>query len=107
MSLPIIVAAETQTNEPQEVVTFDKWWIEHLMVNGGQDGKITALVILSKFGTKSDGTMLFNGEKYTITINDVLAESEANPTLGAALVGIIQYVGEKSVQEGIANSNNL
>lgn len=105
MSLPIIVAAETQTNEPQEVVTFDKWWIENLIVNGGQDGKVTAFVILSKFGTKTDGTMLFNGEKYTITVDDVLAESAANPTLGAALIGIIQYVGEKSIQEGIAVSN--
>ncbi len=101
MNLPVISASEVSTNEPKEVVSFDKWWIENLIVNGDQDGKITGLVVLSKFGTKTDGSMLFSGEKHTIVVDDILAESAVNPTLAAALSGIIQYVGQKAQDNDI------
>lgn len=104
MSLPIIIASNISTNEPEEIIIFDKWWIENLNVTGDQNGNIRGSVILAKFGIKSDGTMVFNGEKTNLVIQDILQESSQNQVLANAMAGIISYVGQKAISEGVAAS---
>jgi hypothetical protein len=103
MSLPVIVASQTSTNEPEEIVTFNKWWIENLHVNGDQNGNIKGFVVLAKFGTKSDGSMVFNGEKTNLSMDNMLAEAQTNETLANIIGGIIQYVGSKAIENGTAS----
>jgi hypothetical protein len=102
MSLPVIVASETSTNEPEEVVVFNKWWIESLNITGSQDGVLSGLAVLTKFGTKQDQSMVFNGEKTVIHIENILQEAIQNETLSSVIGGIIQYVGQKAIEKGCA-----
>lgn len=104
MSLPIISSIQTSTNEPEEIVVFNKLWVENLVVNGDQNGNVRCFVTLAKFGTKTDGTMLFNGEKTNISVDNVLAEAQDNELLANVLGGIIQYVGQKAIESGVAAS---
>lgn len=103
MSLPVIMASQTSTNQPEEVVTFNKWWIENLHVSGERDGNIKGFVILAKFGTKNDGSMIFNGEKTTLNIENMLQEAQSNEILASVIGGIIQYVGSKAIENGAAS----
>lgn len=107
MILPVIIASQPSTNEPEEIITFNKWWIENLNVHGLYDGKIKGLVILAKFGSKSDGSMVFNGEKITLTIDDMISEAQSNELLASIMGGIIQYVGQKVVERGEASSVDI
>jgi len=104
MSLPVIVASETKTSEPQEVITFNKWWIEHLMILGDKTGQVTASVSLRKFGTKADQTMVFDDETAFLQIDNVLEEAANDPDLAAVMGGLIAYVGKKTIQEGKASN---
>jgi hypothetical protein len=107
MSLPIISASQISTNEPEEVVIFNKWWIENLHVFSDQNINIRGLVTLAKFGTKNDGTMVFSGEKTNLVIDNVLAEAQENELLANIMGGIVQYVGQKVIQNGLASSVDL
>lgn len=103
MSLPVIMASQISTNQPEEIVTFDKWWIENLHVSGDPNGNIRGFVVLAKFGTKSDGSMVFNGEKTNLSIDNMLQEAQSNEVLASVIGGIIQYVGSKAIENGSAS----
>lgn len=104
MNIPVIIASESSTNSPAEVVTFDKWWIERLVIAGDQSGRVNANVSLVKFGVNSLGTMVFSGEKQNYRIPNVLSEAAENQELAGALNAIINYVGQKAVESGAASA---
>jgi hypothetical protein len=97
------MASQTSTNQPEEIITFNKWWIENLHVSGEQNGNIRGFVTLAKFGTKSDGSMVFNGEKTNLSMDNMLEEAQNNEILANVIGGIIQYVGSKAIQNGSAS----
>lgn len=104
MQIPVIVASETTTNSPAEVVTFDKWWIERLVINSHNGSDPAANVSLVKFGMNSEGKMVLSDERLNLRIEDVLGEAADNEALGAAFAAIINFVGEKAVESGKASS---
>lgn len=104
MSLPVIVASDTSTNEPSEIIIFNKWWIENLHVSGEESGNVRGFVVLAKFGTKSDGSMVFNGEKINLTMENMLVEAQENELLANIIGGIIEYVGQKAISAGYASN---
>lgn len=52
MSLPVIMASQTSTNQPEEIITFNKWWIENLNVFGDGNGNMRGLVVLANSNPK-------------------------------------------------------
>jgi hypothetical protein len=103
MNLPVIMSSQTSTNQPEEIITFNKWWIETLNVFGDSNGNMRGLVVLAKFGTKSDESMVFNGEKINFNIDNIIQEAQTNETLAGVISAIIQYVGSKAIETGVAS----
>lgn len=104
MNIPVILASESTTNSPAEVVTFNKWWIERLVI-GSQNGQNPgANVSLVKFGVDSEGKMVLSDERFNLRIPNVMQEAAENESLGAAFAAIINYVGQKAVESGKASS---
>lgn len=103
MALPLIMASQISTNQPEEIITFNKWWIENLNIFGDQNGNIRGFVILAKFGTKVDGSMVFSGEKIHISMENMLEEAKNNEILANVVDTIIRYVGSKAIENGSAS----
>lgn len=98
MALPILYA-ETPLSVP--ATTFDKVWIELIEITApSPDEDATARVRLRRFQTANGVSELERGSAMLV-VENIIANSETDPDLAAAVNALMAYVAKKGIAEGV------
>jgi hypothetical protein len=99
MSLPILSAA-SPTTIPTKI--YDRVWVEEIVIKGPDpNGEVSGEVKLHKYGMFDGVAELEPDGGQWIRIENMLAESEADADLAAAMGSLIAYVMKLGKQKNI------
>lgn len=98
MSLPILYA-ETPLSVPAK--TFDKVWIELIEISApSPDQDAIARVRLRRFQTV-DGASELEPDSMKLEVTDILAKSQTDPDLAAAVSTLMAYIAKVGRENGV------
>jgi hypothetical protein len=99
MPLPILYA-ETPLSVPAK--TYDKVWIELVEISAPSPaGDATATVRLRRFGTDAEGNVHTDSESQRLEVKDILATSQTDPDLAAAVQALMGYIAKAGIESGV------
>ena len=102
MSLPILSAA-SPTTVPEKV--YDRVWVEEIVIKGPDpNGEVSGEVKLHKYGMFDGLAELEPDGGQWIRIENMLAESDTDADLAAAMGSLIAYVNKLGQQNDIISS---
>jgi hypothetical protein len=99
VSIPELIATDPVT---RPAVVFDRWWLTTLVMQSPSPaGEATVNVTLARCSS-ADGSL--SGETVTLTLDNLFARAQADPTLMAAMAGIVSTVQAVAAERGIVQS---
>ncbi len=102
MSLPILSAASPTTIPAK---AYDKIWIEDIVIHGPDpNGEVSGAVKLRKYGMFDGVAELDSNYEKWITVPNMLAASDTDADLAAAMGSLIAYVNKLGQQNDIISS---
>ena len=99
MPLPILQAAEPLTIP---ATVYDRIWIQEIVISAPDpNGEVSARVCLRRFATVGGVAELEQGPGQWVEVHEVLAGSQTDADLAAAVSALMAYVAKVGVENGI------
>jgi uncharacterized protein YcnI len=95
MSMPIL---NVPTPETKPAVTFDRFWLETLVVRSSVGGDATAHVTLTPYSSTTGES---SPNAVTMEVPNIMAGAEESPAMALALAAVLEAVKAEGIARGV------